>query len=240
MFYARCSKREISNSQCTRSYMRSLRKRDDESKRREDTKRKKDLESRLLDPSLTNKKKRAHLQKELDKLNRSLAAEKNSGRPAKKKPKTSPRTVQANGNGNRAANRKSPGARPSKSLGARPSSASNASASIASASNASASNASNASESAQKKPSAAKRKSPSASDENYVARGPDDGVLLPKSKSQTSRKRSSKRAKTTGGGKSTRKTCSGTKPRRTSSSRGSKRGRQGKSNQSKGKCSAIY
>jgi len=219
------------------SYMRSLRKRDDESKRREDTKRKKDLESRLLDPSLTNKKKRAHLQKELDKLNRSLAAEKNSGRPAKKKPKTSPRTVQANGNGNRAANRKSPGARPSKSLGARPSSASNASASIASASNASASN---ASESAQKKPSAAKRKSPSASDENYVARGPDDGVLLPKSKSQTSRKRSSKRAKTTGGGKSTRKTCSGTKPRRKSSSRGSKRGRQGKSNQSKGKCSAIY
>ena len=119
--------------------MRSLRKRDDESKRREDTKRKKDLESRLLDPSLTNKKKRAHLQKELDKLNRSLAAEKNSGQAAKKKPKTSPRTVQANGKGKRSVKRKSPRARPSKSPGARPSSASNASASNASASIASAS-----------------------------------------------------------------------------------------------------
>ena len=123
---ARISKREISNSQGTQSYMRSLTRRDVESKRREDTKRKKDLESRLLDPSLTNKKKRAHLQKELDKLNRSLAAEKNSGRPAKKKPK-SPRTGQANGKGKRAVKPKSPRARPSKSPGARPSSASNAS-----------------------------------------------------------------------------------------------------------------
>ena len=62
------------------SYMRSLRKRDDESKRREDTKRKKDLESRLLDPSLTNKKKRAHIQKELSGLLQSNAANEKSGK----------------------------------------------------------------------------------------------------------------------------------------------------------------
>ena len=77
---ARISKREISNSQGTQSYMRSLTRRDVESKRREDTKRKKDLESRLLDPSLTNKKKRAHIQKELSGLLQSNAANEKSGK----------------------------------------------------------------------------------------------------------------------------------------------------------------
>ena len=244
---ARISKREISNSQGTQSYMRSLTRRDVESKRREDTKRKKDLESRLLDPSLTNKKKRAHLQKELDKLNRSLAAEKNSGRQAKKKLK-SPRTVQANGKGKMAVKRKSPRARPSKSPGARPSnasasnasarnaSASSVSASSVSASNASASNACTSNACASNASASNARPSNARPSNASNARPSNDSDIVRKAPSKTKKRR--KCGKTKGGSgksKSTRKSCSGMKPRNKP-----KRRRRNKPNQSKGKCSATF